>query len=365
MTRLILALVVLASGAALIGWELYPILGDNADSVDVQQEPVLTTVRVLTQPIRFTSRDIEFEAMGSGRARQSVQLFPAVSEEVTAIRFQAGDKVKKGDVLVQLDDREEQLAIQLAEVKLRDAQSLLERYQMAVKDGAVPESDVDSAQAAVDMARVELDQARLDVEERKIRAPFDGVVGIPQVDPGERVTTATRITTIDDREVLNVDFEVPEILAVEMNKETRITARTPAFPERLLSGSLQALESRIDPRKRTILARARIENQDDSLRPGMSFMTRMTIPGSTYPTVPEISLQWGRDGSYIWVIREGRSVRIPVTVVARTAGDVLVEGDIRDDDPVVVEGVQRLQPERPVIVTNLSPEPDSESGDAS
>lgn len=361
MIRLLLVLLVLGSGAALVGLEILPRF-QPAATLDVSTETTeLTTVRVLTQPIRMTSNDIVFEAMGSGRARQSVQLYPAVSEEVTGIFFTAGDRVTEGDILVQLDDREETLAIQLAQVKQRDAQSLLERYQMAVKDGAVPESDVDSAQAAVDMAGVELDQARLAHEERKIRAPFDGVVGIPRIDPGERVTTSTRITSIDDRAVLFVDFDIPEVLAVELTPETVVTARTPAYPDTTFSGSIEALESRIDPSKRTILARARIRNDDDRLRPGMSFTTRLEVPGNDYPTVPEISLQWGRDGSFIWVIRDEKAVRIPAKVIARTAGDVLIDGDVTTNDQVVVEGVQRLQPGRPVLVTNMEREPEIEA----
>lgn len=108
------------------------------------------------------------------------------------------------------------MAVRLTEVKLKDAQSLLQRYELAVKDGAVPESDVDSAKAAVDVAKVALDQAKLAVEERKIRATFSGVPGISRVDPGERVTPNTLIAGIDDRTILHVDFDVPEALAVEL-----------------------------------------------------------------------------------------------------------------------------------------------------
>ncbi|MBZ0255471.1 efflux RND transporter periplasmic adaptor subunit [bacterium] len=353
-TRIVFALVIIIAGYFLVNNELLPLLNEETASTTVSQTANAPTVRVITQPIKITSNDIVFDAMGSGRAIQSVRLYPAVSEEVMSINFKAGDKVKKDSILVQLDDREEQLAVQLAEVKLKDAKSLLERYELAVKDGAVPESDVDSAKAAVDVAEVMLGQAKLAVEERKLRAPFDGVVGIPRVDPGERVTTNTFITGIDDRSILHVDFEVPEALAVELKKENTITATTPAYPNRTYSGTISALESRIDPQKRTIMTRAQIINDDDSLRPGMSFMTRLEIKGKDYPTVPEISLQWGRDGSFVWLIRNNIANRIPVRVIARTAGDVLVDCEADDSDQVVVEGLQRLQPGKQVIVASNS-----------
>lgn len=343
------------SGFALWRWEILPIVEGEPSAVIREKSNVSSHVRVITRPILITSNDINFEAMGSGRAKQSVQIYPAVDEEVTEIYFQAGDEVSKGSVLVQLDDREELLEVQLAEVKLDDAQSLLQRYQLAVVDGAVPESDVDSAKAAVKIAQVELEQAKLAVEERKIRAPFHGVVGIPRVDPGERVNNNTIITGIDDRSILHVDFEVPEVLAVELKEHNTISAQTPVYPNMIFTGTIHALENRIDPLKRTVLARADIQNDQDILRAGMSFMTRLEIKGNAYPTIPEISLQWGRDGSFVWVIREGLAKRIPVRVIARTAGDVLVEGDLDASDQVVVEGLQRLQPNKEVIVTDNTP----------
>lgn len=277
-----------------------------------------------------------------------------MAEEVTEVYFEAQQTVSKGDVLVQLDDREEKLAIQLAEVKLKDSKSLLNRYEQAVKEGAVPQSEVDSARADVDSARVELDQARLALKYRKIIAPFSGVVGIPRVDPGDRVNTDTLITGLDDREIIHVDFEVPESLVGPLKKEQTITATTPAYPGKTFTGEITALESRIDPERRTVMARASIENTDDLLRPGMSFTTRWETSGKKYPTVPEISLQWGKDGSFVWIIRDNRSQKVHAQVIARTAGSVLLDGNISEGEPVVVEGLERLDDGAEVIILGNS-----------
>ncbi len=93
-------------------------------------------VRVITAPVKVMSNDRVFEALGTGRAQQSVRIYPAVSEEILTVNFRAGDNVEAGEVLVQLDDREEKLAVKMAEVKLKEAKSLLNRYELAVKDGA-------------------------------------------------------------------------------------------------------------------------------------------------------------------------------------------------------------------------------------
>lgn len=304
-------------------------------------------VKVITQPVEMTDNDRVFAAVGTGKARLSVALYPSVSDEVKEVLFEAQQAVKQGDVLVQLDDREEQLAAKLAEVRLKDAKSLLDRYEQAVKEGAVPESEVDSARADYEGAEVALDQAKLALEERQIIAPFDGVVGIPSVDPGDRVSPDTLITGLDDRAVLHIDFEVPEALAGALKnaqaEKQKITATTPAYPDEEFEGYISAQESRIDPARRTLMARASIVNKDDMLRPGMSFDTVWAIKGKPYATVPEISVQWGRDGSYVWLIRDGKAQQVKAKVVARKGGLVLMEGEINEGDAVVIEGLQRLR----------------------
>ncbi len=281
-----------------------------------------------------------------------MQIYPAVPGEVTEVLFEAQDRVEKDQVLVRLDSRKEELAVRLAEVELRGAQNLLARYEQAVKDGGVPQSQVDSARDDMEAARVALDQARLALEDRSIRAPFAGVVGIPSVEPGDRINTDTLVTGLDDRRLLYVDFEVPESLAGALQgdgPESRtVTATTPAFPARVFTGTISARESRVDPQRRTFMVRANIENGEDLLRPGMSFTTRWRIRGHSYPTVPEIALQWGRDGSFVWIVRDGRAERVPARVIARSSGRVLLDGDIEAEEQVVIEGLQRLRPGAPV-----------------
>jgi RND family efflux transporter MFP subunit len=308
-------------------------------------EPAIT---VLTEPLAITGNHRVFEAIGTGRARLSIQIYPAVSEAVEAVLFEAQGPVKKGEVLVRLDDRQERLTLRRAEIELDAAQRLLNRYEQASRQGGVPKSEVDQARADFEAKRVARDQARLDLELHSIVAPFDGIVGLPRVDPGDRVTPDTVITVLDAREIIYVDFEVPEALVSDLTDARVVTATTPAWPGQTFEAQIEARESRIDPQRRTLMVRANIVNDKDLLRPGMSFATRWEIKGKDYPTVPEIALQWGREGAFVWVIRSGKAERVPVQVVARTAGKVLLEGELTQGDPIVVEGVQRLSPGSPV-----------------
>lgn len=333
-------------------------LGIKEDSTKAQPERrEEASVKVIAAPVQSDSNDRIFEALGTGRALQSIQIYPAVADEVTAINFKAQQSVKKGDILIQLDDREEVLAVQRAEVEMKDAKSLLDRYEKAGKQGAVPESEVDSAKATYEGAQFALETAKLELEQRKIIAPFDGVVGIPSIDVGDRVDTTTLITGLDNRSAILVDFEIPESLAsaLDNNEETaqKITATTPAYPHEVFEGIILAQESRIDPERRTMSVRARIENDKDLLRPGMSFQTRWQIDGDDYLSVPEIATQWGREGAYIWLVRDNKADQVIVKVMARRSGMVLFEGDVKVGEPVVIEGIQRLREEQPVEMSGM------------
>lgn len=344
---------------AIVLWNIrhsLPFINTQPSNSDATTERVSPAVKVITKPINFTANDRIFEAVGTARARLSADIYPAVADEVLEVKFEAQQNVKKGDILVQLDDRQEKLAVELAEVELKDAKSLLTRYEQAVKQGAVPQSEVDSARATYEGAEVTLNQAKLDLEERQIIAPFDGYVGIPNIDPGDRVDTDTLITGLDARDILYLDFEVPEALAGALknaqSEQQQITATTPSYPGTTFKGRITAQESRIDPGRRTLMARASIENTDDLLRPGMSFTVRWDIPGKDYATVPEISLQWGREGSFIWIIRDGQAKKVMTRVIARKAGQVLLEGELKENEEVVIEGLQRLRPDVNVDILN-------------
>lgn len=297
------------------------------------------------------SRDaLAVDVVGSGLARRSVTIYPAVAGEVDQVLFAAGARVKAGAVLVQLVDRQQRLAERLAAAEVEAAKRLLQRYQATRGTGAVSASVIDEADSNLQLAEIRLAQAREALADRTVRAPFAGVVGIAQVDPGDRVGADTALTTLDDRQVLAVDFDVPERFIGQLNAGQKVELRSPAFPEKTFTGAIDKLDSRIDLQTRSLRVRARVDNRQDLLRPGMSFSVRLELPAGDYLRVPELALQWSRDGGHVWTVRDGRAQQVPVRVVRRIEGAVVVDGALRAGEPVVVEGVQRLRPGRQVNV---------------
>lgn len=305
------------------------------------QSPAAPPVIVATST--QANDNIALAVPGNGSARQSVVIFPAVAGEVAEVGFRPGQSVRAGQVLVRLVDRTERLAADLASARVDAAKALAARYEGTRGTGAVPESVVDEARAALRAAGIELAQAREAVADRVVRAPFAGVVGLATVERGDRVTPETALTTLDDRRVLFIDFEVPEAYLARVKPGQDVTAENPAYPGRKFNGVVAQIDSRIDPVSRNVRMRAAVPNADDVLRSGMSFQVQLGLSGPARVSVPELALQWDRDGSFVWVVREGRSARVAARPVRRAAGRVLLDGELKPGESVVVEGVQRLR----------------------
>jgi RND family efflux transporter MFP subunit len=290
-------------------------------------------VPVLVAPVRMAENRTLVRAVGTGEAAQTVSIYPRTAGNIVEVGFAPGDRVEGGQMLIRLDDDEEKLAVRLAEVRIRDAQQLLRRYERAVRGGGVSASEVDTARTTLEEARIQLAQAEVALERRTVEAPFDGVVGFSDVERGDRATETTLITTLDDPSAILIDFDVPEAVAGRVEPGDAVTATTWSFPGEPFTGTVTAVGSRIDPETRSLRTRARISNPDD----------RLDLPGEILPSMPEIALQWGREGSYVWTVRDGKVEREPVVVRRRTGGRVLAEAELTDDDVVVIEGTMRLR----------------------
>ncbi len=297
---------------------------------------------VIVQPVVLETEQIRLEAVGTSRALRSIELHAVASGEVTAVHFSAGQQVASGQLLLQLDNRDEQLALELGQVQLAEAERLLRRYLNSRAAGAVTESDLDSARSAVEAARIELKRAEVALEERRVEAPFSGVIGVTDIDAGQRITPDTAIAPLDDRTALLVTFEVPEALLGRLERSFPVTLSPWSSGERE-QGHIVDVGSRIDPISRTFTVRAELPNPADRLRPGMGFRVELVISGPAYPVVPEVAVQWGGDGAYIWQVVAEQAHRLPITIVQRREGRVLVSAPLKAGDKVVREGVQRMR----------------------
>jgi RND family efflux transporter MFP subunit len=305
---------------------------------------------VVVERVRFQSDAAIIEAIGTGRAAQAVELTPEAAGRVVEILFTPGERVAAGAPLLRLDAERERLAVELAEVELADARRQLDRFERIAPGGAVSESQVDTARVAVASAEIALEQAEVALAERTVRAPFTGVVGIAEVDVGDRVDEDTELASFDDVSAILVDFEVPEAFLAGVARGAELELLSWARRGERFTARVEAIASRIDPVARTVRVRARADNPERRLQPGMSFAVRLPLAGERFPSVPSIAVRWERDGAFVWRVAESTAERVAVEVLKRSDAQVLVDGDLAAGDRVVVEGMQRLRPGREVEV---------------
>ncbi|WP_343345018.1 efflux RND transporter periplasmic adaptor subunit [Sphingomicrobium sp. XHP0239] len=314
-----------------------------AGCAQAEEEREERPVDVIAQRIEMLPDEQIVEAIGSARAVRSAAVFAETAGRVTAVRFSPGDFVQRGAPLVQLDARQERLALDLANVRVEEAAQLLARYRRIEDTGAISDSQIEAGETALAAARVERDQAREALADRTVRAPFSGHIGFTEIDTGDRVTPDVEIAQLDQRGTLYVDFPAPETVFQRLRPGQEVDVVPFSAPDTRISARIRAVDSAVSTDGRTYQVRTSIDNEGDDYRPGMSFRVRYRDFGVTRPAVPEAAVIWGGEGSYVWSVREGEAVRVPVTITSRSDGVVLLDAPLERGDLVIVEGVQKVR----------------------
>jgi RND family efflux transporter MFP subunit len=295
---------------------------------------------VVTEPVVSGIVNDRLSAIGTGDAIRSVVVMPQAAGTIREILIKSGDRVKQGQVLARLDDDEQIIARGQAEVALKSAVEKSQLYRNI--KSTVSRMDVFDAEIVEQGAKLALQSAELALKRRDVVAPIDGIVGIVPVVVGDNVTTTTNIVMLDDRSEILVDYWVPERFANTVKVDQPVEATSVALPGRAFSGVVEAVDNRVDGASRTLRVRARIDNASDVLRAGMSFNVGMRFAGESYPSVDPLAIQWDGAGAHVWRVVDGRSSKVRVSIVQRNPDAVLVRGDLRNGDLIVVEGLQRV-----------------------
>lgn len=293
-------------------------------------------------------------AIGDGRAHRSVTVMPKTPGRVAEVLVQSGQRVEAGQVLIRLDSEAEMIALERARLVLDDARDRAERVAQLRGSGASTDLQIRAADLAQRQAELAVREAEFALAQRQVPAPIAGWIGIMATETGTQVGTATEIAQIDDRSVLLVDFRLPERMVGRVVLGDPVEAQALAEGHAMITGRISAIDNRVDPASRTLRVQARLENPDDRLRAGMAFSISIALPGEAAPAVDPLSVQWNREGAYVWVVRDGKAARQQVRILQRSDTEVLVDAAFQTGDLVVVEGVQAVRDGAPVRVQGLA-----------
>ena len=293
------------------------------------------------------------QAVGTVRSRQSVTLRPEVSGRIAALSFQEGAAVRRGQVLIKLDDTLQRAELSQAEAQLSIARANLKRNQELVAANFVAQRVLDEGQASLQVAEAQVALARARLERMVVRAPFDGVVGLRLVDLGAYVKDGADLVNIEDTSQLMVDYRLPERYQTRVREGQAVEVSLDALPGQRMRAQIVAVDPQLDTSGRSLLVRAALPAPAGThIRPGM--FARVTTVFEVFEQavmVPEEALvpQAGKQIVYR-VEREGDgesaktvSRRVEVELGARRGPQVQVLSGLQAGDTIVVAGQQRLQ----------------------
>ena len=290
------------------------------------------------------------EAVGSLKSRQSVMLRPEVGGRITQLNFHDGQRVRRGQVLVQLDDQLPRAQIQQSQAELSIAQANHKRNQELVAQGFISQRSVDESAANLEVAQAKLALAQATAQRLKIVAPFDGIAGIRGVNVGDYLKDGADIVNIEDLAAVYVDFRLPERLQSKVRPGQTAQVTFDALPGVRYAALVQAISPQIDADGRAIAVRGCIDNRRLQLRPGMfARVTTVFSERSDARVVPEEAIVPDGSSPYVLKVVEGKEPgskvtrRTPVQLGVRSPGWVEILDGLSAGDLVVTAGQQRIR----------------------
>lgn len=315
--------------------------GCDSGPAETQAERPATPVSVTTLAAREVEKRVQ--ALGTLLARESIDVTTAVSEKITALHFQDGQRVKQGQLLATLAQQEEKALLASAAADLAEQDRELDRLRGLLKRNMASQTEFDQRDTARQRAQARLEEVQAMLDERNIRAPFDGVTGLRRVSPGALITPGEVITTLDDTTVMRMDFQMPALQLRAVAEGQTVEAYSDALNERF-RGTITAIDSRIDPIARNISVRAEIANPEGKLKPGMLMRLALITDQRDALMVPEEALQSIQDRHYVWVVdSEQRAKRRQIELGLRKPGYVEARSGLDPGDKIISQGFTSLQ----------------------
>ena len=305
----------------------------------------------------------QIEAVGSVRAVNGANLSAQVAGTVSALHFDSGADVKKGDLLLELESSEDLAKLAALKATAALAKMNYERDRILVKSNAVSQQTADTDESNMKNAQGLVDQQQALVNYKTIKAPFAGRLGIRQVDLGQYLAAGATIVTLQQLDPIYVDFFVPQQSIAQLKVGQPTTAKVDTFPNRSFEGKIMAINSQVDAATRNVQVRAQFPNPDKLLLPGM-FATVDIDTGApqTYVTLPQTAVAYNSYGDIVYLVEhKGKDANGKEQLVAQqtfvttgaTRGDqVAIVKGVKDGDTVVTAGQVKLRNGSPVLINN-------------
>jgi membrane fusion protein (multidrug efflux system) len=317
---------------------------------------------VTTEIARKTDWQPTLDSVGNLVAVNGVTVSTDLAGIVSDIAFESGSKVHAGDLLVHLDTKQEEAQLHQAQAQRDWASVTLKRDKELLEKRAVSQSDYDSADASYRQAQAAVDQYSAVIARKTIRAPFDGVAGIRQVNLGQYLKEGDPIVALQAFDPIYVNFALPQQDLAKLEAGMKVEVKLDAFGNQIFTGKITAINSMVDQSTRNVQVQATLPNSDYKLRPGM--FTKVSVlmnESKSIVAIPATAIHYAPYGNSIFIVSEMKDqqgkaykgVREQFIQVGQSRGDLIaVDSGLKAGEEIVTSGVFRLRNAAPILINN-------------
>ena len=357
--RLIITVIVLAAILGGLGFVKFKqVEVAIAQGASFQMPPTAVTT-VVAQRETWPST---LSVIGTAAAIEGVTVSADLPGTIDKIHFESGQWVHEGDILVELDTRQEKAQLANMEAQRDLARINYNRSQELVKAGVISRSEYDNADAQQKATEAQVGDIKAAIARKTIHAPFTGLLGIRQVSLGQYLAAGQAIVSLQSVDPIYVNFGVPQQNAAKMTNGRVVHITQSNLPGTTFVGKITALDSVVNDQTRNIQVQATLANKGNKLRPGMFVQVELPIgePRTVVP-LPASAINYAPYGDSVYVVVEMkdkkgntyRGVRQQVVKIEGSRGDqVAITSGLNPGDEVVSSGVFRLRSGAPVLVNN-------------
>ncbi|QLB42580.1 MULTISPECIES: efflux RND transporter periplasmic adaptor subunit [Mannheimia] len=293
-------LIVLVVFAAIVGLQL---IGKKAKADAAANMPESVS-EVTAMHVTAQAWTPMLSAVGYIRPNQGAMLSAETSGVVKRILVTSGQRVTKGDLLVEFDSSVEQANLRASEAQLSTAKTNFERYRKLVASNSASKAEFDNAQSTYNQLLANIESLRSTIKRRQIYAPFSGVAGIVNVNVGQYITMGTEIVRVEDQSAMKVRFSLPQTNITQISVGQKVTAEIDALPEHRFSARIVAIDPAVDRLTGLINVEAVIEEGQEKLLSGMFVRLNIALPTQTEQVVvPQISVAYTMYGETVYVLQ--------------------------------------------------------------
>jgi len=312
--------------------------------------PAGPVVPVYSEQVAIHEASQSLSLIGKLQSKQFVSIASEVSAKVIKINVEANQKVKKGQLLIELDASKANALLAEANAYLIDEKRKLKEYQLLVKKQAITQTEYNAQLATVEIANARLLAAQVLVDNHRIMAPFSGTIGLIDFSEGKLVSVGESLLTLDNLSEMTLDLPVPERYLSMLNIGMDVSATSRAWENNIFSGKVVSIDSRVNPDTLNLRVRLLFDNKSGQLKPGMMMSSTLVFDPIKAPIIGVQALEYSGTKRFVYVVNKKKETKPANTEKTEVKDNAAPKGKGKKGGQTSVNGVPSIVERREVML---------------